>query len=877
MIASLVALALLGQASAPGVTVMLWQLEGPLSGIPKLVEGQVPNAYFVSPSLKISGPFKVDGGTINQNLYGEIKSTLQVERTATYDFEVRTNARLRMSVSGETMLDTSDATFRVSPGVFRGQYRLPAGKTALKFVLMHNDSDLKLDVAWKATTDTQFLPIEAKQLTTEPGQTFVVSPGVKRADFGKPKTRPGDRRPLEAVHPSFKLEEFRGEDFRPAVGGMAFLPDGRLAICTWDEQGAVYFVDGLGKGPARAKLFASGLGEPLGIAYWNGDLYVTQKGEVTRLRDLDGDGTADEFKAVAYGWGVSPNYHEFTFNLVPFQGSFYISSSVPLRGGHTNYTPEINGANPAYSTPVGPGRVFKINPVSGAYESIANGLRTPNGMNIGVDGRLFVADNQGSWLPSSTLYCIGDAATYLHAEQPGGPSDPSSVAVWFPHGEIGNSPSQMVLVPDGVYRGQMLIGDVTHGGIKRVQLEKVDGKYQGVVFRHSQGLEAGVNRLVWGPDGCLYVGGIGSNGNWNHKGHKFGLERLRPTGKVPFEMLEVGARKGGFQIRFTHPLAVGAEALLAKATVRSWRYKPLIEYGGPKLDEKSLAVARVRVSEDRSEVWFDTPGMEAGTVVYFNLGDVKSNKGGLLWSPEAWYSLQRIPTVVTQVPARQALFATPPRGADILIGKGGKGKLAPKDGKSKWRVVGDTLEVVHDPSVSIGGSDHVSTESYDDCLVHLEWFSQPGGDLATQTNGNSGVKLQEFYEIQIMNAPGIVDLSAPAAKFNEAGSVYRQTPPTWNPSYGAGVWQTYDIWFTAPKFENGKKVANARATVFWNGVRVHDNVEIKEKTGLSAPETPGEHPLLLQDHANHAEGPVRFRNTWVLRDPVKRGVMPPMR
>ena len=864
MVTALIALFGLAQATAPGATVMLWHLDSKFDGIPKLVEGQVANQYFVSPGLTLKA---IKGAP----MYGEVTATLRVDRAATYDFEVTTNAMVRMTVSGETMLNSTDPTFQKSKGVFTGQYRLPVGRTSVKLWIMHNDGDLNLSVRWKPSTARSYSTFADGILTTEAGQTFVVSPGLKRATLGKPTTRPGDQRPLESVHPSFQIEEFRGDDFRPAVGGMAFLPDGRLAVCTWDELGAVYLLEGLDKGPARAKLFASGLGEPLGIAYWNGDLYVTQKGEVTRLRDNDKDGQADEYIAVAHGWGVSPNYHEFTFNLVPFQGKMFISSSIPLRGGHTNYTPELNGKNAAYSTPSGPGCVFEIDPLTGAFTSIANGLRTPNGMNIGVDGKLFVADNQGSWLPSSTLFCIEKGSKFLHPEQPDGKSDTSCVSVWFPHGEIGNSPSQMVLVPDGPYRGQMLIGDVTHGGIKRLQLEKVGGKYQGVVFRHSQGIEAGVNRMVWGPDGCLYVGGIGSNGNWNHKGHKFGLERLRPTGGVPFEMLEVGARKGGFQVRFTKPVGVGGEAILAKAKVKSWRYVPTIDYGGPKVDEKTLKLTSVDLSQDRQTAFLRVEGLQEGTVTYFNLGDLKDSTGNYLWSPEAWYTLQRIPSVES-IPARSAGFEVPIRGADILIGKQGKGLLQPKDGKSRWKVVGDALEVVHNPAASIGGSDHVSTKTYGDCFMHLEWFSPPGGDLATQTNGNSGVKLQGFYEVQIMNAPGIADLLAPEAKFNEAGSIYRQTAPTWNPSYGAGVWQSYDIWFTAAKFQDGKKVANARMTVAWNGVIVHDNVEVKDKTGLSDPESPGEHRHVLQDHQNLAEGGVRFRNVWVSREhpPIPR-------
>ncbi|MBX3097098.1 MAG: hypothetical protein KF812_09565, partial [Fimbriimonadaceae bacterium] len=220
MIHSLLLYAVLAsQATTQGATVMLWQLEQPFEGIPKLVEGQAPNAYFVHPELILAGPFDAANEPISQNLYGEVKTNLRIATAATYDFEVRTNTKLRMTLSGETMLNTTDPVFEVVPGVYRGQYRLPVGRSGLALFLMHNDGDLQLEVRWKASNESEFRTIDPSLLTTDAGQTFVVSPGLKRANLGAPTTRPGDRRPLDQVHPSFLLEEFRGEDFRPAVGG----------------------------------------------------------------------------------------------------------------------------------------------------------------------------------------------------------------------------------------------------------------------------------------------------------------------------------------------------------------------------------------------------------------------------------------------------------------------------------------------------------------------------------------------------------------------------------------------------------------------------------------------------------------------------------
>ena len=107
-------------------------------------------------------------------------------------------------------------------------------------------------------------------------------------------------------------------------------------------------------------------------------------------------------------------------------------------------------------------------------------------------------DNQGDWLPSSKLVHIKPGRFFNHYTNPPGPFDDQPVTqpvVWVPQNEIGNSPSTPVQLSEGPFAGQMLFGDVTYGGVQRAFLEEVDGEYQGAVFRHTAGLEAGVNRL----------------------------------------------------------------------------------------------------------------------------------------------------------------------------------------------------------------------------------------------------------------------------------------------------------------------------------------------------------------------------------------------
>ena len=167
----------------------------------------------------------------------------------------------------------------------------------------------------------------------------------------------------------------------------------------------------------------------------------------------------------------------------------------------------------------------------------------------------------------------------------------TSPVVWLQQNEIGNSPSQPTTLDIGLYTNQMIHGDVTHGGIKRVFVEKIAGEYQGAVFRFTQGLEGGVNRLKWGPDGALYIGGVGLGGNWGQSGKfMYGLQKLTFNQKVTFEMLAIRAKANGIEIEFTEPLKEGAGTKVSDYSIKQWWYKPTANYGGPKMDEEHLRI-----------------------------------------------------------------------------------------------------------------------------------------------------------------------------------------------------------------------------------------------------------------------------------------------
>jgi hypothetical protein len=200
--------------------------------------------------------------------------------------------------------------------------------------------------------------------------------------------------------------------------------------------------------------------------------------------------------------------------------------------------------------------------------------------------------------------------------------------------------------------------------------------------------------------------------------------------------------------------------------------------------------------------------------------------------------------------ASPTLGAKPPEGAVVLFGGPGdeanwsNGKLSElSDGKflSVERIAGK-------------GGDLKSKQAFGAFKAHLEfrlpWMPNSRG----QGRGNSGVYVQDRYEIQVLDSFGL------KGENNECGGVYTQHKPLVNMCLPPMAWQTYDIEFTPAAFEDGKKTKNARLTVRHNGVTIHDNVELPKECPGGAKEaaTPG--PFRLQDHGD----PVAYRNIWVV-------------
>ncbi|MBI2928976.1 MAG: ThuA domain-containing protein [Verrucomicrobia bacterium] len=447
------------------------------------------------------------------------------------------------------------------------------------------------------------------------------------------------------------------------VGGLGFTPDGTLMICT--RRGEIWKfgvppLSGLGSESSAASdgrsdrlkpglrtvrwsLFASGLHEPLGL--WpgkDGEVFLVQRSELTRVADTDGDGEADLFETLDQHCGISDSQHSYSFGPVRDRaGNFW--GNISHMGGKSG---------PYY------GWTFKVTS-RGEFVPWSSGLRSPNGICITPDDELFVTDNQGEWVGTSPLHHVSKGAFHGH---PGGlkwdtnfTGDATRLedlqkyrkppAVLFPYGSMGQSLSEPRIDTTGgkfgPFAGQMFVGDQTKSCVLRVALEKVDGEFQGACFPFRSGFQSGINRMVFAPDGSLLVGQ--TDRGWGSLGGKsYGLQRLVWTGETPLEIQTMQLTPTGFALTFTRPLDTSAATNRANYSLQRYHYLYRAQYGSPQVDNTPVAVEWAELSADRRTVSLRVAELRAGEIYELNLRDLRADDGAELLHPVAYYTLNRL-------------------------------------------------------------------------------------------------------------------------------------------------------------------------------------------------------------------------------------------
>jgi len=444
------------------------------------------------------------------------------------------------------------------------------------------------------------------------------------------------------------------------VSGLTILGDGRPLVAT--RRGEVWVLDNAYSrdgSEVEYKRFADGLQEPLGLLLKDGWIYFTQRGELSRMRDVDGDDQVDELETVCDAWRVSGNYHEYNFGprLGP-DGNFWITTNKPF------------GDEP-FGKVSWRGFALRITPEGEMLPTCA-GLRSPAGIENSPWGDVFYTDNQGEWCGASKLSHLEPGDFHGHPwgidscdlpewqyKVPKPPPDGKPMhevaeshpsfklpAVWFPYDKMGQSPAGMIWDTTeggfGPFAGQLFVTDQHHSSLMRVSLEKIDGHWQGACYPFREGFQSGTLRVAWGTDDSLFVGE--TNRGWGSRGNRTeGLERLVWTGATPFEVLAMSATPSGFRLDFTAPVDRDACAQAAGYKMESYTYLLHSPYGSPEVDSRELEVSEVRVAPDGLSLELVVPDLREGFVHELHALGVRSAAGQPLLHDAAYYTLVRRP------------------------------------------------------------------------------------------------------------------------------------------------------------------------------------------------------------------------------------------
>jgi len=450
------------------------------------------------------------------------------------------------------------------------------------------------------------------------------------------------------------------------AGGIELLSNGQAAVCT--RRGEIWLIDkpfadpeaSVKSADVKWSRFAHGLHEVLGIAERDGWLYVTQRGEVSRLKDTDGDGKADLFETVNDSWHINGDYHEYAFGsrfdkdgniwvVLCLTGSF--SSENKYRGWCLRITPD------------------------GKMIPTCSGIRSPGGIGMNAAGEMFYTDNQGPWNGTCALKHLIPGKFVGH---PGGfkwydepevkaamgprPKEPESGSrfmteaakipefvpptILLPYTKMGKSASGVACDTTGgkfgPFQNQMFVGDQSDSTVMRCFLEEVGGNYQGACFKFREGFGSGTLAMLMTPDGSMFVGG--TNRGWGSRGPKPGaFERLVWTGKTPFEIHEMRAKPDGFELTFTQPVDPTTASDLKSYSMTSYTYIFQSSYGSPEVDQSTPTITSATVAPDNKSVRLIIDGLKAGNIHELTSAGVKSSDGQPLLHKEAYYTLNRIP------------------------------------------------------------------------------------------------------------------------------------------------------------------------------------------------------------------------------------------
>jgi hypothetical protein len=387
------------------------------------------------------------------------------------------------------------------------------------------------------------------------------------------------------------------------LSGLDFLPDGTLAVCS--AHGDVWLVKGVNDGLEKLtwKRFATGLYQPLGLKVVEGKIVVLERGQLTRLHDLDGDGEADLYENVCNDWHTGPGEHSYDTCLEtdPAGNYYFFKTGDP-------HLP--NG-----------GCLMHISRDGTRAEVFATGFRHPIGLSVSPDGVVTGADQQGNWMPATRIDVYhrggfyGDMRAHHRATAPTIYDPP---LLWLPHSIDNSAGGQAWVTGDrfGLPAGSLL--HLSYGQCKLflVLRQEVEGVAQAGAVDMGLFFLSGAMRGRFNPrDGQLYVCGLRG---WQNAARADGcLQRVRSTGKPIDLPASLSVEHDGIRLGFRSPLDREQARDRSRYGIEQWGYRWTAEYGSKDYSvadpsregHDRLTIDRVTVAEDGKSVFLAVKGL----------------------------------------------------------------------------------------------------------------------------------------------------------------------------------------------------------------------------------------------------------------------------
>ena len=386
-------------------------------------------------------------------------------------------------------------------------------------------------------------------------------------------------------------------------GGHDFFSNGDIAVCSID--GDVWRVSGIDSKLDKIswRRLATGLFQPLGLKVVNDKVYVLGRDQITRLHDLNGNGEADFYECFNNGCRIGKHVHEYATGLeTDPEGNFYYVK------GH--------GANNEHA-----GTLLKVSADGSEISVVATGFRWPNGSGAGPNGELTVADQQGTWVPSSRVDLVKKGGFYgfmnaHHRKE--APTSYDGPLCWIPHKVDNSCGGQTWNTSDkwGPFKGHMIHCSYGKCTLFLVMQENVGGVDQAGVFQFPFKFQSGGMRARFNPhDGQLYVSGLKG---WQTSGAKDGcLQRVRYTGAEVKMPRSLNIHENGIRVGFTQRLDKELAEDLDSWQIEQWNYQWTGKYGSKeyKVSEPStmghdkVEVRSARLLAGGTEVFLEIPNL----------------------------------------------------------------------------------------------------------------------------------------------------------------------------------------------------------------------------------------------------------------------------